>query len=436
MLHAQCFMTRILILGAGFGGVRCALDLAKSGRKDLEITVVDKNDYHTFQPALYEVASSFYIGANNPQRQRFEYRKIKHSAAVPLAAVFKGKNIKFIQVEAQNIDVVKKSVTFTSGEMINFDYLVFALGSETNYFGIPHLSEKSYPLKTVEDALNIKCEIDELFYNKQTDEDIKIVVGGGGVAGSELAAELMGDIRKLAKKHHRLKDNVSLAVIEASPSILGGAAPWIAEIARKRMDELGVKILASKKIVDVSDHEVILEGSEKVPFDILIWTAGIKANSIFSKIFGLEIDKTCKIIVDMSLLARPSFAEQNLGGQAHPHTNVFAVGDNTYCLDPESQRAAPAMVQTAIDQGALAAKNILNLIDDKPLEKYKHKGVKFIIPLGAKFGIADLGKIHIVGFLAWSIKQLTFLKYFATILPWHKALRFWLGEQNVFRKND
>lgn len=416
-------MKKILILGAGFGGVRCALDLAKSGSKDLEIAVVDKNDYHTFQPALYEVASSFYIGANNPQRQRFEYQKIKHSAAVPLAAVFKGKNIKFIQAEAQNVDVASKKVAFTSGETINFDYLVLALGSETNYFGIPHLSEKSYPLKTVEDALNIKCEIDELFYNKQSDEDIKIVVGGGGVAGSELAAELMGDIRKLSKKHHHLKDKVSLTVIEASPNILGGAAPWIAEIARKRMDGLGVKILAAKKIVDVSDHEVVLEGDEKVPFDILIWTAGIKANSIFSKIFGLEIDKTCKIIVDMSL-------------QAHPHTNVFAVGDNTYCLDPESQRAAPAMVQTAIDQGAIAAKNILNLIDGKPLEKYKHKGVKFIIPLGGKFGIADLGKIHIVGFLAWLIKQLTFLKYFATILPWYKALRFWLGEQNVFRKND
>ncbi len=122
--------------------------------------------------------------------------------------------------------------------------------------------------------------------------------------------------------------------------------------------------------------------------------------------------------------------------QAHPHSDVFAIGDNTYCFDPQSQVAAPAMVQTAIDQGALAAKNILNLIDGKPLEKYKFKGVKFVIPLGAKFGIADLGKTRLVGSLAWFLKQLTFLKYFATILPRRKALGFWLGEQNVFRKND
>lgn len=416
-------MSKVLILGAGFGGVRCALDLEKNAPKDLEIAIIDKNDYHTFQPALYEVASAFYVGANNPQRQKFEYQKIKRGAAIPLAEIFKGKNIKFIQGEIKNVDVAERSVALTSGEAAKFDYLVLALGSETNYFGIPHMPEKSYPLKTTEDALNIKNAIDELFYNKKFDEEIKIVVGGGGVAGSELSAELMGDIRKLAKKHNHLRDKVSLSIIEASPSILGGAAPWISEIARKRMDELGVKMLASKKIIDVIGNEVALDGNEKVPFDILIWTAGIKANSIFTKIFGLEIDKTCKVIVDMSLLA-------------HPHSNVFAVGDNTYCLDPESQRAAPAMVQTAIDQGALAAKNILNLINGRSLEKYKHKGVKFIIPLGGKFGIADLGKMHLVGYFAWFLKQLTFLKYFATILPWHKALRFWLGEQNVFRKND
>lgn len=423
MLHVPRFMIKVLILGGGFGGVRCALDLAKSGYKDLEITVIDKNDYHTFQPALYEVASSFYAGANNPQRQRFEYQKIKQSAAVPFSAIFKRRNIKFVQAEVQNVDVAQKSISFASGETANFDYLVVALGSETNYFGIPHLSEKSYPLKTVEDALNIKCVIDELFYNKQSDEDIKIVIGGGGIAGSELAAELMGDIRKLAQKHDHLKDRVSLSVIEASPNILGRAAPWIVDVAQKRFQELGVNILVSKKIVDVTDRDVLLDGNEKVPFDVLIWTAGIKANGILSKISGLEIDKTCKIVVDMSL-------------QAHPHSNVFAVGDNTYCFDPQSQIAAPAMVQTAIDQGSLAAKNILNLISGRPLEKYKFKGVKFIIPLGGKFGIADLGKIHLVGFLAWFAKQLTFLRYFATILPWHKALRFWLREQNVFRKND
>lgn len=415
-------MPKVLILGAGFGGVRCALDLAKSAQKDLEIIVVDKNDYHTFQPALYEVASAFYV-SENPKKQKFEFQKIKRSAAVPLAEIFKRKNIKFIQAEVKNVDVNVRNVALSSGDIINFDFLVLALGSETNYFGIPHLADKSYPLKTVEDALNIKVAIDELFYNKKSDEDIKIVIGGGGVAGSELTAELAGDIRKLAKKYRHLEGKVSLAVIEASPGILGGAAPWIAEIARKRMDELGVKIMTSKKIMDVMDHEVLLDGNERVPFDILIWTAGIKANSIFTKIFGLEIDKTCKVIVDMSL-------------QAHPHSNVFAVGDNTYCLDPESQRAAPAMVQTAIDQGALAAKNILNSINGRPLEKYKHQGVKFIIPLGRKFGVADLGKIHLVGYLAWFLKQLTFLRYFATILPWHKALRFWLGEQNVFRKND
>ncbi|KKQ40571.1 MAG: Pyridine nucleotide-disulfide oxidoreductase family protein [Candidatus Moranbacteria bacterium GW2011_GWF2_37_7] len=414
-------MPKVLILGAGFGGVRCALDLEKNS-KDLEIIIVDKNNYHTFQPALYEVASAFYIG-DNFREQRFNFQKIKRSAAVPFGEIFQNRNIKFMQAEVKSVDVNAKSVSFTSGEVMNFDYLVLALGSETNYFGIPHLAEKSYPLKSVEDALNIKSAIDELFYNAKPDELIKIVIGGGGVAGSELAAELAGDIKKLAKKHKHLKNKAILTIIEASPNVLGRAAPWIINIAQKRLDDLGIKVLISKKIIDVIDHEVLFEGGEKVPFDVLIWTAGIKANSILTQIAGLEMDKTCKAVVDMSL-------------QAHPHSNVFAIGDNTWCFDPESQMAAPAMVQTAINQGALAAKNILNLIAGRPLEKYKHKGVRFIIPLGKKFGIADLGKVHLVGFMAWCLKQLTFLQYFATILPKFKAIRFWCKEQNVFRKND
>ncbi len=262
-------MKKALILGAGFGGVRCALDLEKSAPKDLEITVIDKNDYHTFQPALYEVASTFYAG-ENPKKQKFDFQKIKRGAAVPLAEIFRGRNIKFVQAEIKNVDVASKKVALSSGESMDFDFLVLALGSETNYFGIPHMSEKSYPLKTVEDALNIKTAIDELFYNKKSGEEIKIAIGGGGVAGSELAAELAGDIRKLAKKHRHLKDKVSLTIIEASPNVLGRAAPWVIDIAQKRLQELGVKVLVSKKIIDVSDHEVLLDGNEKVPFDVAI----------------------------------------------------------------------------------------------------------------------------------------------------------------------
>src|SRR3989344_780802 len=285
-------MPKVLILGAGFGGVRCALDLEKNS-KDLEIIIVDKNNYHTFQPALYEVASAFYIG-DNFREQRFNFQKIKRSAAVPFGEIFQNRNIKFMQAEVKSVDVNAKSVSFTSGEVMNFDYLVLALGSETNYFGIPHLAEKSYPLKSVEDALNIKSAIDELFYNAKPDELIKIVIGGGGVAGSEFAGELMGDIKKLAKKHKHLKNKAILTIIEASPNVLGRAAPWIINIAQKRLDDLGVKVLISKKIIDVIDHEVLFEGGEKVPFDVLIWTAGIKANSILTQIAGLEMDKNIK----------------------------------------------------------------------------------------------------------------------------------------------
>ena len=415
-------MSRTVILGAGFGGVRCALDLEKNIPQDSEIIVLDKYDCHAFQPARYEVASAFYVG-KNIRGQKFDYQKIKRSAAIPIREIFKGKNIKFIQAEVRSIDVSVKNITFSSGEVINFDYLVFALGSETNYFGIPHLAEKSYPLKSVEDALNIKAAIDELFYNAKSNEMIKIAIGGGGVAGSEFAGELMGDIRKLVKKHKHLRDKVSVTVIEASLNVLGGAAPWIAEIARKRLEDLGVKVLTSKKITDIADKDVLLDGGEKVPFNILIWTAGIKANSIFSKISGLNIDKSCKIVVDMSL-------------QAHPHSSVFAIGDNTWCFDPVSQRAAPTMMKTAIDQGALAAKNIINLMNDKPLEKYKHQSGRFIVPIGGRFGIADLGRVHLIGFLAWFLKQLTFLQYFVTILPKYKAFKFWLLGQEVFSKND
>ncbi|MEK7582507.1 MAG: FAD-dependent oxidoreductase, partial [Patescibacteria group bacterium] len=190
-------MSKIIIVGGGFGGVRAALDLEKKLGDRAEITLIDRNGYHFFAPALYEIASAFGLA-----KDRFSVN-LRKTVSIPYGDIFEGKRIQFVQAEVVHISLEQRILTTKSDISFSFDYLILALGSQTADFNIPGVKEYAFQFKTIEDALMLNHQLMMLFEKaSRGDHDLplKFVVGGGGFAGVELAAELACAVKQRCKK--------------------------------------------------------------------------------------------------------------------------------------------------------------------------------------------------------------------------------------------
>ena len=407
----------IVILGGGFGGLRCALKLSKKLPENYNLILIDQNKYHTYYPMLYEVAT-----ANLAHLRRFDFSRLKQTVAIPFNEILKDKKVKFERSSIKNINLEKRSILLSRNKILNFQYLVLALGSETNYFDIKN-ANKSFSLKSVEDAMNIRNSIDELFYTKKQKERIGIVIAGGGFTGCEFAAELSCFIKKIAHTHNFPKNNVELTIIEAGANILPGAKDNITRLAIQRLKSLKIKVLFEESIQKIKGAAIITSKNQKIEFDMLIWTAGVKANSIIKTIKNLELAKNDRAPVNQYL-------------QISNHPDFFGIGDNIYYLNPKNQKPILATAQAALNEANVVAKNIIALIKKEPLETFKPKEPFFIIPLGSTYAIADI-KIGIIKNVpAWILKHFVNLKYFISILPLKKSLTLWINGFKIFRKND
>ncbi|MEX0616465.1 MAG: FAD-dependent oxidoreductase [Candidatus Woykebacteria bacterium] len=414
-------VSKVVIVGAGFAGVRVALDLAKS-KYPQEIILVNKNSYHEFHADLYEIATTTLPEPQRKQISRFTYENLKGSVAIPLEQIFKGTNVKIITDTIISLDLESKKLALESSKPLFYDVLVLALGSETNYFEISNLEKYSLPLKTVDDALNIRDEIDEIFMRKKNGDKISIVVGGGGFTGVEFASELVGFLKDLSLIHVHKGHDVKLSVVEACPALINGVSPSIQDEARKRLEHLGIRLYLDSKITKVTKKIVYAEPHLAIPYDLLVWTAGIKANSLVSSLTGVHVEKTC-LVVDKTL-------------RVIHFRNVFAVGDLAYCFDEEKSCPVPSTAQTAIHQGKHTAINIARFLKKEDLLLYKPKMPNFIIPLGGKYAAAQVGNVIIKGTQAWWLKRAAALRYFSSILPAADALKVWASGNRFFVAND
>lgn len=410
-------MKKILILGGGFGGIRAALDLEKNLKSEVQITLIDKNGYHLFLPALYEVASAF-----NIKRDPFAVR-LKKSICIPYSSIFEGKNIDFIQDEITKIDLNDKKV-FGDARVFEYDYLLIALGSQTNDFGIPGVKEYAYQFKSIDDALMVNKKVEESVKRSSASYPVKIFICGGGFTGVELAAELSCCAKKIARANKIKHKSHLITLFEAGPKIL----PMIMEEKRQhmlgRLTKLGVAVMENSPIEEVGSDFIKLKNGQKMDGDIIVWTAGIKANELLKSISGLSLSASGKVIVDEFL---------NVKGVE----NVFAVGDNVEFIDPKTQKPIPALAYVANDQGKVAAKNLINTIRGKPLKQYKPFYSAWVAPAGGKYAIAHLwNDIHITGFFGWVVRELIDLRYMLSILSFGKAISLMWQEVTLFTKND
>lgn len=459
-IHAEkSAIQRVVIIGGGFAGIRASLDLLKKSKNvypvrnpiykffknifrneiggeisnGVYITLIDKNPYHSYHPDYYEVAAT--VLKELKEMSISQFSELHSTVAIHFEDIFQNEqNINFLYDAVSEIDFENSFVKTEHKKEIHFDWLIVAAGSKTSYYNIPLIKELSYELKSVNDGLNIRNGIDELFERKGKREKIIIIIGGGGFTGCELAGELNGYIKHLLAAHKRPAGSVEIKIIEASPSLLSGASAWTQEKAKKRLENLGIKILLDSQIEKVSSPQnenakfssvgsVHLKNGEELNYDILIWTAGVEAAGI-SKIFPAKtIQKKLCLKTDKHLLISP-------------FKNVFAVGDIAYCVNPASKNPLAMTAQTAISQGRYAAYAILQKIKKKKLKPYKPKQSKFIIPLGGKYALADLGFIRFSGFFAWAFKHLVTLRYFISILPLFFALKLWLKGMRIYIKND
>ncbi len=418
----------IVVLGAGFGGLRAARQIHKYLKrsallKKYQIFLVDKNDFHSFAPLWYEIATT--------SKQTADNLKLKSLVAYSLPDLIKNKEIKFVKDGVQKIDLSRGFILLKNSEL-KFDYLVLALGSEANYFDIPGLKENSLAFKSFNDAVTVRDAIwDAVLARRDSPakelKDLQIIIGGGGSAGVELAGEIKSWACELQKELGPAC-GIQVAIVERAPTILTGFSERVISKVTTRLSKLDVKIINDEAINKVIPKAVVLESGKIVPFDILIWAGGVKTPAILQKL-SLNCDERKRIKTSLALECLPENKKIKFAGK------IFAVGDIV--------AGTQQVVQVAISQADIAAHNIFEEIKrEKSLSEnyfsksYKFKNYPYIIPVCGKFAVAKIGPFVISGFWAWIFKGLVELNYLISIMSIWKALKIWLKGLMIFIKND
>lgn len=400
--------------------MRAALDLARH-KYDLEVILIDKNGFHSYPADYYKLLAP--TAERQVHLNPARFRTLFSSVTIPLAEIFEGReNVELVFEEAADIKPARREVLTLQGSHTKYDWLILAIGSVTNFYDIPGLKARALEFKTTADALNVRNAIDEVFGRKGKHEKINIVVGGGGFTGCEVAAELAGYLTELSEIHGHPQQNIKLSIVEAAPQILSAAGVWIQKEAEKRLKSLGVEILLDSPIVDVRDGNLLLKNEKTIDHDVLIWTAGVKANPLAEKMKGAILGKGSCVVVNEYL-------------QVGLSPNIFCIGDASFCrgfsasggsASGGDDKPLPMTAQTAISQGRYAAYAIKRALHGRRALPYYPAKSRFVIPLGGHYALADLGWFRVEGILAWSLKRLAALKYFLSILNFKKALKLWL----------
>lgn len=405
----------ILIVGGGYAGVAAAKGLIRR-RVKARIIFVDQNSYHALPSDYYELATT-----NLSEKKPIDWERVKRCAAIPFADIFAHAAIEIREDRLERVDLTHNTCVFAQESEQSYDYLLLALGTETNFYDIPRLQEYAHGFKTIPDVLGARNALDELFARKAKYEPIQIVIGGGGFTGCEVAAELMGFIKKLAYYHSHPLPSITVTIVEAGSTLLPGGSSWLRTSAKKRLEKLGITIIFEKPIKSVTAGEVVFDGFS-LPYDVLFWTAGVKPNTFFNQWFDGGKGKVC-VVVDQTL-------------RLPDYQNVFILGDAAYCPNPATGKPEPMTGQVAIQHGGYAAEIIAALLKNRAPKPYRHKKPLLLIPLGGKYALLDLGWIRVRGLTGWILKRAALLRYLCSFLPLYKAIPFWFSTTRLFTKND
>lgn len=389
---------RIAIVGGGYAGIKAGKTLDKIFRKDdlIEITLIDKNPYHTLMTRIHEVAGH----SIEPARIKVDFQQIFAKSKVKI--------ITDLIEEIDFADLRLKSVATT----YKFDYLILAGGSSPNDLGIKGVKEYGKLLWSAQDAQNIRDHIEKMFILVSQEQDkqkelMTFVVVGGGFTGVEMAGEL-GELReRFSNKYSINKDEVLIYNIEATPRILGRLKDeGLVKKVENRYTELGIRLLKESAIVEVTEDSIYLNNGRKIKTKTLIWGAGIKANHLVGRL-DLAQGNSGRIKVNPYM-------------QSLQYENVFLAGDNVHYQDETG--FLPQTVEAAEQTGYTAAVNIASLILKKPLMRHKQNYHGSVVSVGSKYAVANILGIKLSGTPASLVKRLINHYYLLTILGINKPL--------------
>lgn len=370
---------RVIIIGAGFGGLQLAQSLA--GKEDFQVVLIDKNNYHQFQPLFYQVATA----GIEPSAISFPLRLAFH-------------NYPNIHVRVASVSkIISESNTIeTDLGNISYDFLVMAIGADTNFFGNQNIAEKSLPMKSVGEALGLRNRLLENFEKalvSDNEEDrsglLNIVVVGGGPTGVEMSGTL-SEMRKhvLPKDYPELDFALmQIYLIESGTELLGPMSKNAQMKSKEYLEQLGVNVMLNSRVSDFDGLYVHFADGSKIRTNNLVWAAGVKANAIEG--------------INPSIIMRGGRMKVNNFSQVDGYQNIFALGDVALMTEEKFPNGHPQVAQPAIQQGKLLAKNLVSLIRGNQPKAFKYKDLGSMATVGRNLAVVDLPFLKFQGFLAW-----------------------------------
>ena len=367
---------QVVIIGAGFGGLNAALSLA---HLPVKITLIDRRNHHNFQPLLYQVATA---GLSPGE------------IATPIRWIMrKHRNVEVLLGEVDELDLERRVAKFDDRE-ISYDYLIVAAGASHAYFGHDEWEPFAPGLKTIEDALEIRRRVLLAFELAErraasSGENIQLnfVIVGGGPTGVELAGTLSEIARRALADEFNSIDTRSarIVLLEGGPRILPAYPEDLSRSAERQLRALGVEVHTSTMVTNVEPAAVYM-GATRLPAAVILWAAGVAASPLGKKL-GAPVDRAGRVLVN---------ADLSLPG----HPEVFVIGDLAALKDKNGQ-LVPGVAPAAIQQGKATARNIANELEGKPRHNFHYVDKGSIATIGRAAAIAEFGKIHISGFIAW-----------------------------------
>jgi NADH dehydrogenase len=374
---------QVIVIGAGFGGLFVARELAK---KPVDVLIIDRNNYHTFTPLIYQVATC----ALDPSEVAYPVRSI----------FYKKDNIRFLLGDVTAIDATTRQVTIMSegkSRQERYDYLVLAGGSVPTYFGNDDFQQHAFELRTLSDAVDLRNHILRLFERAvwtndfaERDRLTTIVVVGGGPTGLETAGAIYELYNYMLKKEYRRANlRARVILVEMSPHLLSPYPEKLRQAALKQLQSLGVEVMLEHRVAAVTADDVILGDGSKIATHTLIWAAGVKASPL-GELLGVELKRSGHVPIDETTKVKDL-------------ERVYVIGDMAY-LEDANGNPYPMMIPVAQQQAKLAAKNILHDIKGETPQSFTYQDKGIMATIGRRRAVAWLyNKVQLSGFIAWMV---------------------------------
>jgi NADH dehydrogenase len=374
---------QIVIAGAGYAGLHVALRLTAKLRKnrEVELTLVDRHDYHQVLTELPRVASG---------------TRAADAVRIPLQDVL-AKRVRFVRSEITGFDLADRRLVTEAGP-IRWKWLVLALGSRPNDFAIPGLAQRTLSLYSASDAERVwEAAMRALTAAAATtDPDLQrrlatVVVGGGGATGVEVAGELAEMLPEVARGHGLAPDRPAVQLVEAGPTLLAGSSPQLIDKATTILADLGVQVRTNATIVAATEEGFRLKDGELVEGGLFVWAGGLKAPELVVD-SGLPTGHNGRVKVDQHL-------------RALDHSEIYVAGDLASVTDPRTGHVLPPLAQVALEEGETVARNLDAELRGKQLEAFTFHDKGFVVSVGTRRGVADVAGITTGGRLAHLLKD-------------------------------